>query len=125
MNKASNTLKYKEYTGSIEYSPEDKCFFGKILFIDVLESIKKIKKEVYTPTRFIRMLYQYNNNAVEVVKTLVAKDSTIGIEKLYEKGKLDLSIEALVVKPEYKELFPIEIVDICSRKLKKLGYKAV
>lgn len=36
MNKASNTLKYKGYTGSIEYSPEDKCFFGKILFIDDL-----------------------------------------------------------------------------------------
>lgn len=92
---------------------------------EVMESIKQIKKEIYTPTRFIRMLYQYNNNAVEVVKTLVAKDSTIGIEKLYQKGKLELSIEALVIKPEYKELFPIEIVNICSRKLEKLGYKTM
>ena len=92
---------------------------------DVLESIKKIKKEVYTPTRFIRMLHQHNDNAVEVVKTLVAKDTTIGIEKLYEKGKLELSIEALIIKPEYKPLFSEEIINICSRKLKKLGYKAV
>ena len=26
-----DTLKYKNYLGSIEYSAEDKCFFGKVL----------------------------------------------------------------------------------------------
>ncbi|HIP28305.1 MAG TPA: toxin-antitoxin system HicB family antitoxin, partial [Sulfurovum sp.] len=24
----ANTIEYKGYIGSIEYSPEDKCFFG-------------------------------------------------------------------------------------------------
>ena len=28
-----DTLKYKSYLGSIEYSAEDKCFFGKFLGI--------------------------------------------------------------------------------------------
>lgn len=29
-----NTLSYKGYDGSIEYSPEDNCLFGKVLGID-------------------------------------------------------------------------------------------
>lgn len=32
----SNTIEYKGYIGSIEYSSEDKCFFGKLEMIDDL-----------------------------------------------------------------------------------------
>ncbi len=32
----ANTLDYKGYIGSIEYSPDDKCFFGKLEMIDDL-----------------------------------------------------------------------------------------
>ncbi len=32
----ANTVEYKGYIGSIEYSPEDKCFFGKLEMIDDL-----------------------------------------------------------------------------------------
>ncbi len=32
----ANTLEYKGYIGSIEYSSEDKCFFGKLEMIDDL-----------------------------------------------------------------------------------------
>ena len=32
----ANTVEYKDYIGSIEYSPEDKCFFGKLEMIDDL-----------------------------------------------------------------------------------------
>ena len=92
---------------------------------EVSETIKIMKKEVYTPTRFIRMLYESGNNAFEAVQKLVTKEVTTGIEKLYEKGRLDLSVEALVTKPMYKDLFPSNIVDICTRKLKKLGYKSL
>ena len=30
----TNTIEYNGYIGSIEYSPEDKCFFGKLEMID-------------------------------------------------------------------------------------------
>ena len=90
---------------------------------EVFESIEKIKKEVYPPTRFIRMLRQSDNNAVEAVQKLVTKETTSGIEALWEKGKLNLSMEALVIKPEYKELFSPQVVSTCARKLKQLGYK--
>ena len=29
----ANTIEYKGYIGSIEYSSEDKCFFGKLEMI--------------------------------------------------------------------------------------------
>jgi len=32
----ANTIEYKSYIGSIEYSSEDKCFFGKLEMIDDL-----------------------------------------------------------------------------------------
>lgn len=32
----SNTIEYKGYIGSVEYSNEDKCFFGKVEMIDDL-----------------------------------------------------------------------------------------
>lgn len=32
----ANTIEYKGYIGSIEYAPEDKCFFGKLEMIDDL-----------------------------------------------------------------------------------------
>ena len=32
----ANTIEYKGYIGSIEYSAEDKCFFGKLEMIDDL-----------------------------------------------------------------------------------------
>lgn len=89
---------------------------------EVLESIERIKKEVYVPTRFIRMLHQHNDNAVEAVQKLVTKRATYGIEMLWRQGKLNLSVEAIVAKPEYKDLFSEEIVDTCKRKLRLLGY---
>jgi len=32
----SNTITYKNYIGTVEYSSEDKCFFGKVEFINDL-----------------------------------------------------------------------------------------
>lgn len=90
---------------------------------EVFESVEKMKKEVYAPVRFIKMLHQANNNAFEVAQKVVAKRATIGLEKLYEKGRLDLSMEALIVKPEYEELFPPQVINVCKRRLKSLGYK--
>lgn len=55
--------------------------------------------------------------------SLVSKDVTFGLEKLWEKGRLDLTMEARIIKPDFQELFPKEIVDLCKKKLEKFGYK--
>lgn len=33
---STNTLKYKDFVGSIEVSTEDKCLFGKLLYVNDL-----------------------------------------------------------------------------------------
>ena len=90
---------------------------------EVLQSVEDSKKIGYVPTRFIQMLQQSDNNAYEVVQRLVTKEATSGLEKLWEQGRLDLSVEAIIVQPRYQELFSDEIIKICKRKLKQFGYE--
>ncbi len=40
--KNKNILKYKDFEGTIEYSENDKCYFGKVLNIDGLVSYEGI-----------------------------------------------------------------------------------
>jgi len=90
---------------------------------DVLQAVEDSKKIGYVPARFIQMLQQNGNNAHEVVQDLVSRKVTDGLTALCLKGRLDLSMEAIVVKPEYAELFSEDILNICKKKLKKCGYK--
>ena len=90
---------------------------------EVLEAIEKSKKLGYVPTRFIQMLQKENNNAYPVVQRLVVKEVSTGLGKLWSKGHLELSMEAIMIKPEYKDLFPEEIIKVCEKKLKQFGYK--
>ena len=87
---------------------------------EVLEAIEKSKKLGYVPTRFIQMLQQENYT---VVQRLVVKEVSTGLEKLWSKGHLELSMEAIMIKPEYKDLFSEEIIKVCEKKLKQFGYK--
>ena len=41
----ADTLEYNGYIGSIEYSPEDKCFFGKLEMIDDLVTFEAVSAE--------------------------------------------------------------------------------
>ena len=94
--------------------------------IDSLTEMKKLKQAKtlnYTPTRFITMLHREKGNAFKIAQRLVTKDVTIGLQELYKNKRLDLSLEAIILKPEYQELFSPEIINTCKRKLKQLGYK--
>lgn len=56
-------------------------------------------------------------------KQLIAKEGgTYGFEVLWEKKRLDLSVEALVLKPEYETLFSDEERMLCRDRLEKFGY---
>ena len=90
---------------------------------DVLESIEESKKLGYVPTRFIQMLQRENNSGYDLALKIVNKNAVSGLEKLWELKRLDLTMEARILKPEYKDLFPQEIIDICTKKLKQFGYK--
>ena len=89
---------------------------------DMLNTYTTSKKELgYNPTRFLQMLSEYGG--VQTAKRLIAKEGgSDGFTTLWEHHRLDLSVEALVLKPEYNELFTDEERDICKKRLDQYNY---
>lgn len=76
----------------------------------------------YVATRFLQMLSE--KGGVVTAKNLISKEGgTEGFTKLWEFGRLDLSVEALILKKEYRELFTEEERNMCRYRLLKFGYK--
>lgn len=82
----------------------------------------RAKKEAnYTAGFFISMLTTYGG--LETAKRLLAsQEMHSGFTALYERGRLDLTVEALVVQRKYSELFTDEEMDTAHRRLRQLGY---
>ena len=81
------------------------------------------KKELgYNATRFLQLLS--DKGGVKAAKILIAKDGrTDGFEILRNHKRLDLSVEAHVLKPEYNELFTDEERKMCRERLERYGFK--
>ena len=52
-----------------------------------------------------------------------AKNPQSGLTRLWELRRLDLSMEAHVIKPEYGALFTDDEKRICNERLESFGYK--
>jgi len=80
------------------------------------------KKELkYNASRFWQLVSE--KGALCAAKILIAKDGgTYGFEILWEHGRLDLSIEAHVLKSEYRDLFTDEERQICRDRLISFGF---
>lgn len=75
----------------------------------------------YRATRFKQMVAE--NGGVITAKKLISKNGgTEGFLRLWECNRLDLSIEALVLKDKYKELFTNEERRICKDRLKEYDF---
>lgn len=87
---------------------------------DAKESSKK-KGSNYNPARFLQMLNQYGG--VETAKRLIKKSKDSGIisdgfiKLAYELDRQDLTMEYVILKPEYSELFTPEEIDYCKSVL--------
>ena len=91
---------------------------------DIEQSIKEAERDGYNPKIFKIMFYEtYNKNGIQLANILINKGQTYGFEELYKIGRLDLTIEARVLKPEFNSLFDETILKKAKRKLAKLGYK--
>ena len=82
----------------------------------------RTKKEIkYNATRFIQLVSE--KGGLLAAKQLIAKDGgTYGFEVLWENKRLDLSIEAYVLRHEYRELFSDEEIAMCRNRLKEFGF---
>ncbi|MDP2730629.1 MAG: hypothetical protein Q8O55_09095 [Dehalococcoidales bacterium] len=89
---------------------------------DMNEIYRRAKKECrYNATYFLRMLS--NNGGIDTAKILLSSgDPQYGFEKLWECGRLDLTVEALVIKPKYVSLFTEQEIKAAVKRLKEYGY---
>lgn len=75
----------------------------------------------WNPARFLQSVNQYG--AVSVLRRMLAQGKTSeSFERLAEQGRLELSIEALIVKKQYAPLFTDKEVNACFDSLCQYGY---
>lgn len=90
--------------------------------VEMLRLYEEAKKISYRPTIFLKMVYELGG--VTAAKKLLAADDYLseGIKKLWELGRLDLSVEALVLKPEHRNLFTEAELATAKKRLNELKY---
>lgn len=78
-------------------------------------------KTNYTPTYFLQMVLE--GGGLEAARRLLQKNEVSeGFTTLWVNGRLDLTVEAHVIKPEFQPLFTIEEIAIAKQRLKEVGY---
>jgi hypothetical protein len=77
----------------------------------------------YNSTYFIRMVSDYGG--LEAAKRLLRSGDLVqsGFTALWECGCLHLSMEALVLKPEFRQLFTEEELMVAEKRLREYGYE--
>ena len=84
---------------------------------EVLKGCKTAEKEYGCKmTRFIGTIERFGivNTAKEIIRKGRTSDC---FNKLAEKGHIELTMEAIIVKPQYQELFTDEEVNACFELL--------
>jgi hypothetical protein len=75
----------------------------------------------YNATLFLRMLSEVG--PFETAERLVTSNApSDGFTALWERGRLDLTVEALVLQPRYRGLFDDDLLDAARRRLAEYGY---
>jgi hypothetical protein len=82
----------------------------------------RAKKEAnYAASYFLTMLSDYGGLGT-ARRLLASSEVASGFTALYERGRLDLTVEALVLKPDFARLFTDEEVETARQRLAQLGY---
>jgi len=106
----ANTIEYNGYIGSIEYSPEDKCFFGKLEMIDDLVTFEATTAE------------ELENNFHNAVDEYIQTCKKLGREaqKTY-KGVFNVRIDPKLHKQIYQKALKagISLNSFIQQTLKK------
>jgi hypothetical protein len=79
------------------------------------------KEHGYNPTYWVRMVHEHG--AVQAAKLLLrASNAQEGLFRLWELKRLDMSIEAMVIDPQYGSLFSEEERKLARKRLDDLGF---
>lgn len=77
----------------------------------------------YNATRYLQMVSE-NGGLATANQLLHASNVSDGFTHLWERGRLDLSVEALVLEPKWSPLFTSDDLRIARERLKAYGFEA-
>ncbi len=88
----------------------------------LLDVYRRAKAEAgYNATRFLGMVSEMGG--YETARTLIhASTVSEGYTALWERGRLDLTVEAVILQPQWRDLFSQLERDIARRRLIEYGY---
>ncbi|NMN97827.1 GmrSD restriction endonuclease domain-containing protein [Antrihabitans stalactiti] len=88
----------------------------------MVDAYNRARTEVnYNATYFRSMLAELG--PVSTARKLLASPAVSdGFAALWERGRVDLTVEAIVVRPEFASLFDEHEVEIANRRLDQFGY---
>jgi len=75
----------------------------------------------YNASYFLSMLSQYGPQET-AHKLLASPAISDGLAELWERGRLDLTVEAVVTDPKFSKLFTLDEIAIVRRRLAQFGY---
>ena len=78
----------------------------------------------YRATRFQQMLFKYKGleTAKILLRTVTVSE---GYTALWGKGRLDLTVEAVIINNEkYHTLFTVEELEVCRKRLREYDYQS-
>ena len=86
---------------------------------EMINIYKRAKSECgYNATRFLVMVNEIGG--LQAAKTLInAPGVSDGFVALWERGRPDLTVEAIILDPRWKELFTGHELDIARERLRK------
>ncbi|MBZ9642945.1 hypothetical protein [Streptomyces sp. PSKA30] len=89
---------------------------------DMRRGAERLKREIgYNPTRFQQMLGELGG--VGAAKQLLrGGNASDGFTTLWEAGRLELSVEAFVLLPWYRDLFEDHHIDTARYRLSAHGF---
>jgi hypothetical protein len=87
------------------------------LHAELIHSTRESKRLGYNPTYFLQMLGEHGAVAT-AQRLLVGETPSEGFYTLAQKSRLDLTLEASVVKAKFRELFTDEELHVASARLK-------
>ena len=87
----------------------------------MLDIYRVAKRDLsYNATRFLQLVEA--KGGVQAAKQLLTGPPSEGFATLWEKGRLDLSMEAHILQPEFQDLFTDAERRIAEERLRQFGY---
>lgn len=90
--------------------------------VAMMDIYKRAKKEAnYNATRYLQMLHEHRGL---ITAQILLHDSNVsdGYTALWERKRLDLTVEALIIQKKWFQLFTDEEREIAKKRLEKYEY---